>query len=76
MICYVDKNIIVYSDGAEPASLASRDYMQQLFATGQRQVTDSFAAGADGTTLNYTVAVPLKDQQENITGALFCAYLF
>ena len=73
MICYVDKNIIVYSDGAEPASLASRDYMQQLFATGQRQVTDSFAAGADGTTLNYTVAVPLKDQQENITGALFCA---
>mgnify|MGYP002325758575 FL=1 len=76
MICYVDKNIIVYSDGAEPASLASRDYMQQLFATGQRQVTDSFAAGADGTTLNYTVAVPLKDQQENITGALFCAIYF
>lgn len=76
MICYVDKDIIVYSDGAEPASLASREYMQQLFATGQRQVTDSFAAGADGTTLNYTVAVPLKDQQGNITGALFCAIYF
>ena len=30
----------------------------------------------DGTTLNYTVAVPLKDQQENITGALFCAIYF
>lgn len=31
MICYVDSDITVYSDGAEPASLASRDYMQQLF---------------------------------------------
>ena len=30
MICYVDSNITVYSDGSEPASLASRDYMQQL----------------------------------------------
>ena len=63
MICYVDSDITVYSDGAEPASLASRDYMQQLFSTGRRQVTDSFAAGADGVTLNYTVAVPLMDQK-------------
>ena len=76
MICYVDSDIIVYSDGSEPASLASRDYMQQLFSTGQRQVTDSFAAGADGTTLNYTVAVPLKDQQGKITGCLFSAIYF
>ena len=76
MICYVDSNIMVYSDGAEPASLASRDYMQRLFSTGQRQVTDSFAAGADGATLNYTVAVPLLDEQETITGCLFCAIYF
>lgn len=76
MICYVDSNITVYSDGSEPASLASRDYMQRLFSTGQRQVTDSFAAGADGVTLNYTVAVPLFDAQKNITGALFCAIYF
>ncbi|MBC5580216.1 diguanylate cyclase [Anaerofilum sp. BX8] len=76
MICYVDADIIVYSDGSEPASLASRDYMQRLFSTGQRQVTDSFAAGADGATLNYTVAVPLFDQQKNITGCLFCAIYF
>lgn len=76
MICYVDEDINVYSDGAEPASLASRDYMQRLFSTGQRQVTDSFAAGADGVTLNYTVAVPLFDQEDNITGALFCAIYF
>lgn len=76
MLCYVDADIIVYSDGEEPASLASRDYMQRLFSTGLRQVTDSFAAGADGTTLNYTVAVPLKDPQGNITGALFGAIYF
>lgn len=76
MICYVDSGITVYSDGSEPASLASRDYMQRLFSTGQRQVTDSFAAGADGATLNYTVAVPLKDSQGKITGCLFCAIYF
>ena len=76
MICYVDADITVYSDGSEPASLASRDYMQRLFSTGQRQVTDSFAAGADGVTLNYTVAVPLVDGQGNITGCLFSAIYF
>lgn len=76
MICYVDSDILVYSDGSEPASLASRDYMQRLFSTGQRQVTDSFAAGADGATLNYTVAVPLFDEQGEITGCLFCAIYF
>ncbi|MCB6366503.1 diguanylate cyclase [Intestinibacillus massiliensis] len=76
MICFVDADIMVYSDGEEPASLASREYMQQLFSTGQAQVTDSFAAGADGTTLNYTVAVPLIDGQGGITGCLFCAIYF
>lgn len=76
MMCYVDSDIIVYSDGSEPASLASREYMQQLFSTGQLQVTDSFAAGADGVTLNYTIAVPLKDRQGNITGCLFSAIYF
>ncbi len=76
MICYVDEDIVVYSDGEEPASLASRDYMQRLYSTGQRQVTDSFAAGADGTTLNYTVAVPLVDRKGDIKGALFCAIYF
>lgn len=76
MICFVDSDINVYSDGSEPASLASRDYMQRLYSTGKRQVTDSFAAGADGSTLNYTVAVPLKDKKGNITGSLFSAIYF
>lgn len=58
MIRYVDQNINVYS-ARGATSLASREYMQRLFTTGIVQVTDSFAAGADGVTLNYTVAVPL-----------------
>ncbi len=75
MICFVDADINVYTIGEEPASLASREYMQQLFSTGEPQVTDSFAAGADGVTLNYTVAYPLK-QDGRITGCLFCAIYF
>ncbi len=75
MICFVDSDINVYTIGEEPASLASREYMQQLFSTGEPQVTDSFAAGADGVTLNYTVAYPLK-QDGRITGCLFCSIYF
>lgn len=75
LICYVDADINVYTIGEEPASLASRDYMQQLFSTGKQQVTDSFVAGADGVTLNYTVAYPLK-KGNKITGCLFCAIYF
>ena len=75
MICYVDADMNVYTIGEEPASLASRDYMQQLFSTGKPQVTDSFLAGADGVTLNYTVAYPLK-KGNKITGCLFCAIYF
>ena len=33
------------------ASLASRDFMQKCYSTGQGLVTDSFAAGADGVTV-------------------------
>lgn len=75
MICYVDSDIQVYTIGEEPASLASREYMQKLFATQKNGVTDSFVAGADGKTLNYTVAVPLK-KNGVITGSLFCAIKF
>ena len=61
LICYVDTDINVYSIDAPPASLASREYMQQLFSTGTPQVTDSFAAGADGVTLNYTCLLYTAD---------------
>lgn len=69
-ICFVDKDILVYTLGEEPASLASREHMQKVYATKQPFVTDSFVAGADGKTLNYTVIVPLlKDGV--MTGSLF-----
>lgn len=74
MIRYVDQNINVYS-ARGATSLASREYMQRLFTTGKVQVTDSFAAGADGVTLNYTVAVPLY-WNEKISGSIFCAIYF
>ena len=35
-----------------------------------------YTSGADGVTLNYTVAVPLMDQKGQITGCLFCAIYF
>lgn len=74
-ICYVDKEIQVYTLGEEPASLASREHMQKLYSTRNDIVTDSFIAGADGVTLNYTVAVPLMMEQE-MTGSLFCSIYF
>ncbi|WP_087064283.1 GGDEF domain-containing protein [Intestinibacillus massiliensis] len=69
-ICYVDKDIVVYTLGEEPASLASREHMQKVYASKQPYVTDSFVAGADGKTLNYTVIVPLL-QDGAMTGSLF-----
>ena len=74
-ICYVDEKIQVYTLGEEPASLASREHMQKLYSTRESIVTDSFVAGADGVTLNYTVAVPLIDENK-MTGSLFCSIYF
>lgn len=74
-ICYMDEDIQVYTLGEEPASLASREHMQKLYATRSNVVTDSFVAGADGVTLNYTVAVPLLMNGE-MTGGLFCSIYF
>ena len=75
MIQFVDADVNVRSSDGSVASLASRDYMQRLYSTGKPQVTDSFAAGADGVTLNFTVAVPLFYKGE-IVGSLFCAIYF
>ncbi|MEG1825704.1 MAG: sensor domain-containing diguanylate cyclase [Gordonibacter sp.] len=75
LICYIDADMNVW-DETGPASLASRDYLQKLFATGETVITDSFPAGADGATLNYTVAEPLMDEGGAITGALFASLYF
>ena len=74
LLCYVDDEMNVW-DVTGSASLASRDFMQKCYSTGQGLVTDSFAAGADGVTLNYVVLVPLFDGGE-MTGSLFVSLYF
>ena len=69
LLCYVDDEMNVW-DVTGSASLASRDFMQKCYSTGQSLVTDSFAAGADGVTL-----APLFDGGE-MTGSLFVSLYF
>lgn len=73
MIRILDSDMNVYREDTGLASdLSSRDYLQTLYATGEPQVTDAFLAGADGVTINYTVAVAIKEGEE-VTGAIFAA---
>lgn len=75
MIRMIDKDFNVYNERGYSANLASRDYMQKLLATGKTQVTDAFAAGVDGKTLNYTVVVPIfKDGK--FDGGIFASIYF
>ena len=74
MIRAVDTSGGVYRADSEKAvsNLNSREYIQTLWLTNEPQITDAFLAGADGTTLNYTVAVAVAgNAQEN--GAAFAA---
>lgn len=74
MIRVVDTSGGVYrADHVEAVSnLNSRDYIQTLWTTDKPQITDAFLAGADGITLNYTVAVAIAgDAKDN--GAAFAA---
>lgn len=74
MIRILDEEINLYREDSETsnANLASRDYMQELYKTGEEQVTDAFLAGADGKTINFTVAVAIQED-DRVTGALFAA---
>lgn len=74
MIRVVDTSGGVYrADSRESVSnLNSREYIQNLWVTNQPQITDVFLAGADGTTLNYTVAVAIGDNAVS-NGAVFAA---
>ncbi len=74
MIRSVDTSGGVYraDHGEAVSNLNSREYIQSLWVTGRPQITDAFLAGADGTTLNYTVAVAVAgNAREN--GAVFAA---
>lgn len=74
MIRVVDTSGGVYrADNEEAVSnLNSRDYIQTLWATNKPQITDAFLAGADGITLNYTVAVAIAENAKT-NGAAFAA---
>lgn len=80
MIALTDAEInVVSSDEKEqpdtPTRLAHRDYMQRLYNTGVYQITDAFPAGSDGVTMNYTIAVPIL-QDEEVAGAVFGSIFF
>ena len=74
MIRAVDTSGGVYRADNEAAvsNLNSREYIQALWVTNEPQITDVFLAGADGTTLNYTVAVAVAGDAKN-NGAVFAA---
>lgn len=74
MIRAVDTSGGVYrADHAEAVSnLNSREYIQTLWVTNQPQITDVFLAGADGKTLNYTVAYAVGGNARD-NGAVFAA---
>lgn len=80
MIAMTDEDVnVISADETEPpekqTSLAYREYMQDLYKTGQYQITDAFLAGADGVTRNYTIAVPiLKDGV--VKGSVFGSIYF
>lgn len=61
MIAVCDEGVnAISSDEAESTRLAYRDYMQKLYSTGTYQITDAFVSGADHSTINYTIAIPIK----------------
>lgn len=77
MIRVLDEDLNVYTATAESedgkaSNLSKRDYLQDLKKTLEPQVTDAFLAGADGKTVNFTVAVAV--QKDGVfKGALFAA---
>lgn len=79
MLALTDENVnVVSADEIKPSppySLAHRDYMQRLYSTGKYQVTDVFLAGSDNTTLNYTIAVPIFEE-EKVVGSVFGSIYF
>ncbi|MDC7286831.1 hypothetical protein NXH76_03370 [Blautia schinkii] len=75
MLRILDEDINIYREDIGLASnLASRDYMQKLYTTGETQVTDAFLAGADGTTINYTVASAIEEDGRTAAALMAAIY--
>lgn len=80
MIALTDQDVNVISSDEvappeTPTSLAYRDYMKKLYSTGEYQITDAMVAGADGKTVNYTIAVPIMKDEE-VVGSVFGAIYY
>lgn len=59
-----------------PGEIGYRDYFKQAMETGESVITDAFPAGADGTTLNYTICVPYFDGRVSPAGVIIMSIPF
>lgn len=59
-----------------PGEIGHRDYFQHSIQTGETVITDAFPAGADGTTLNYTICLPYRDKAGAIAGTIIMSIPF
>ncbi|MEG0379307.1 MAG: cache domain-containing protein, partial [Eubacterium sp.] len=80
MIALTDKDVnVVSADEKEPpttnVSLAYRDYMKRLYATGEYQITDAFLSGDGKDIMNYTIAVPIT-KDGTVEGSVFGSIYF
>lgn len=80
MIALTDQDInVVSADEKEPPTelynLGYRDYMQQLYATGEYQITDAFLSGDGKENMNYTIAVPIL-KNGKVEGSVFGSIYF
>lgn len=80
MIAMNDEYISVISadekaPSTEKFSLAYRDYMQTMYKTGKYQLTDAFISGDNTDTMDYTIAVPILEN-EIVVGSVFGSIYF
>lgn len=80
MVALTDEDVnVISADETEPPkenfSLSFRPYMQELYATGEYQITDAMVAGADNVTMNYTIAVPILSEGK-VAGSVFGSIYF
>lgn len=59
-----------------PGNIGERDYFKKVIATGTSVITDAFPAGADNTTLNYTICVPYFDNSDTPSGTIIMSIPF
>lgn len=71
-----DKGKITSSYDDIPGDIGYRDYFKEVMQTGNSAITDAFPAGADGTTLNYTICVPYYDEGSTPAGTIIMSIPF